>query len=117
MFLFIIDNFVKSQSKGFSKRDFGEFAFTEIELTSALSRKIRETALSQKDGKAILSVFRTHVDDKSFVHLPIQPKHYSTAMNWIAEFNTSLRTLDALHLAIGLPVHPCMEKLLVHIAQ
>jgi len=74
---------------------------TEVELASAVARKIRENALSQKDGKAVLSVFRTHIDDKSYIYLPIQPKHFSTAMNWIAEFNTPLRTLDALHLAIA----------------
>ncbi|MBU2511070.1 type II toxin-antitoxin system VapC family toxin [bacterium] len=74
---------------------------TEVELASALTRKIREKALSQEDGKAVLSVFRTHIDKKSFTYLPIQPKHFSTAMNWIAEFNLPLRTLDALHLAIA----------------
>ena len=73
---------------------------TEVELTSALARKIRERALSKEDGKAVLSIFRSHIDERSFVYLPIQPKHFSTAMNWIAEFNTPLRTLDALHLAI-----------------
>ena len=74
---------------------------TEVELTSALARKIRENALSQKDAKAILTIFRTHIDDKSYEYLPIKPKHFSTAMKWIAEFNTPLRTLDALHLAIA----------------
>jgi predicted nucleic acid-binding protein len=74
---------------------------TEVELTSALARKIRERALSQEDGKTILSLFRTHIGNKSYTYFPIQPKHFSTAMNWIAEFNTPLRTLDALHLAIA----------------
>ena len=74
---------------------------SEVELTSALARKIRERALSQEDGKAVLSIFRSHIDEKSYVYLPIQPKHFSAAMNWIAEFNTPLRTLDALHLAIA----------------
>ena len=73
----------------------------EVELTSALSRKVRENALSQEDAITILSLFRTHIDEKSYQYLPIQPKHYTTAMNWIAEFNTPLRTLDALHLAIA----------------
>jgi len=74
---------------------------TEVELTSALARKTREKTLSQKDAIDILSVFRAHINEKSFQFLPIQPKHYTTAMNWIAEFNTPLRTLDALHLAIA----------------
>lgn len=74
---------------------------TEVELASAVALKIREKALSQENGKAVLSVFRTNIDDKSYIYLPIQPKHFTTAMNWIAEFNTPLRTLDALHLAIA----------------
>lgn len=74
---------------------------TDVELTSALARKIREKALSEADGKAVLAIFRTHIDKKSYTYLPIQPKHFSTAMAWIAEFNTPLRTLDALHLAIA----------------
>ncbi len=74
---------------------------TEVELTSALARKAREKTLSQKDAIDVLSIFRAHIDEKSFQYLPIQPIHYTTAMNWIAEFNTPLRTLDALHLAIA----------------
>ncbi len=74
---------------------------TEVELASALARKIRENALSQEDAKSILTIFRTHIDDSSYVYLPIQQKHLSTAMKWIAGFNTHLRTLDALHLAIA----------------
>ena len=74
---------------------------TDVELTSALARKIREKALSEEDGKAVLDVFRTHIDENSYTYLPIQPKHFSTAMDWIAQFNTPLRTLDALHLAIA----------------
>ena len=74
---------------------------TEVELASALARKTREKSLSQADAKAILALFRNHIDEKSYLYLPIQPKHFSTAMKWIAEFNTPLRTLDALHLAIA----------------
>ena len=74
---------------------------TEVEFTSAFARKVRERVLSKDDAKAIISEFRKHVDEKSYDYLPIQPKHFSTAMKWIAEFHTPLRTLDALHLAIA----------------
>lgn len=74
---------------------------TDVELTSAVARKIREKTLSDEAGKAVLDMFRSHIDEKSYTYLPIQPKHFSTAMDWIAEFNTPLRTLDALHLAIA----------------
>ncbi len=88
------DILVKTSSPAISQ-------LTEVELTSALARKIRENALFHEDAIAVLSIFRTHINDKSYQYLPIQPKHFSTAMNWIAEFSTPLRTLDALHLAIA----------------
>jgi len=74
---------------------------TEIELASAISRKIRENSLSKEDGEIILSLFQTHIDQKSFIYLPIQTKHYSIAKKWIAQFNTPLRNLDAIHLVIA----------------
>ncbi|MBF0228531.1 MAG: type II toxin-antitoxin system VapC family toxin [Desulfamplus sp.] len=74
---------------------------TEIELASAISRKIRENSFSKEDGEIILSLFQTHIDQKSFIYLPIQTKHYSIAKKWIAQFNTPLRSLDAIHLAIA----------------
>ena len=74
---------------------------TEIELASAVSRKIREKRLSKEDGDKILSIFQTHLEQKSFVYLPIQSKCYTNAKKWIVQFDTPLRTLDALHLAIA----------------
>ncbi len=74
---------------------------TEIELASAISRKIREHTVSKEDAEMILSLFQTHIDQKSFIYLPIQTKHYSIAKKWIAQFNTPLRSLDAIHLAIA----------------
>lgn len=74
---------------------------TEVELSSAVSRKIGESNLTQQDGRDILSIFHTHIEQKNYVHLPIQPSHFSIATDWISLFNTSLRTLDALHLAIA----------------
>jgi uncharacterized protein len=74
---------------------------TEIELVSAVSRKIRDKALTQEQGNKIVSQFNTHIDQKSYTYLPLQSIHYLTARDWIAQFNTPLRTLDALHLAIA----------------
>ena len=74
---------------------------TEVELASAVSRKIREKTLTQGDGNKIISQFNTHIDQKSYAYLPLQPIHYLTARDWITQFNTPLRTLDALHLAIA----------------
>ncbi len=74
---------------------------TEVELISALARKTREQTISHESANEILSLFNIHIDQKSYMHLPIQPKHFSIARDWISQFNTPLRTLDALHLAIA----------------
>lgn len=75
---------------------------TEVELVSVLSRKIRERALSKEDGNQILTLFNTHISQKSYDVLPIQNQHFRTAFKWISEFKTPLRTLDALHLSIAM---------------
>ena len=74
---------------------------TEIELTSAISRKIREKNLSQADGNRILTQFQSHIEQKFFRRLSIEHKHFQMGKTWIAQFNTPLRSLDALHLAVA----------------
>ena len=74
---------------------------TEIELTSAISRKIREKNLSQADGNRILTQFQSHIEQKFFRRLSIEYKHFQMGKTWISQFNTPLRSLDALHLAVA----------------
>jgi len=74
---------------------------TEIELVSAISRKIREKNLSQTDGNKILTQFQSHIQQKMFRWLSLEQKHYQMGKNWISQFNTPLKTLDALHLALA----------------
>lgn len=72
----------------------------EVELQSAVARKIREKSLTKMDGIEILTRFRLHLDSGCFRRLPIEPKHYDIAGTWISRFDVPLRTLDALHLAV-----------------
>lgn len=74
---------------------------TEVELASAVSRKIREKSLSQRDGFRILNEFQSHIDKGLFHYLPVEPRHYRQAKTWISRFTAPLRTLDALHLAVS----------------
>ncbi|OGR06354.1 MAG: hypothetical protein A2511_10130 [Deltaproteobacteria bacterium RIFOXYD12_FULL_50_9] len=74
---------------------------TEIELASAISRKIREGNLSREAGNRIINQFQAHIAHHLFRLLPIEHEHYQQAKAWIAQFNTPLRTLDALHLALA----------------
>ena len=72
----------------------------QVELYSALARKIREGTLTKVDATRIATQFRVHVDSGCFVILPVERVHYEIARDWIGRFATPLRTLDALHLAI-----------------
>ena len=71
----------------------------EVELMSALSRRVRMREISQATAKKIGDRFETHLNNDFYRLIPLESVHYQLARNWIARFNTSLRTLDALHLA------------------
>jgi len=73
---------------------------TALELVSALSRKIRDKELPSADGNKIITQFHAHIEQRLFQWVAIEIQHYQTAKGWIAQFTTSLRTLDALHLAV-----------------
>ena len=74
---------------------------TRIELFSAISRKVRE-GMAPEDGNRIIRQFEYHLfEQKLYRQLAIDEHHYTMAANWIAQFNTPLRTLDGLHLAVS----------------
>lgn len=71
----------------------------EVELMSALSRRVRMREISQATANKIGDRFETHLNNDFYRLISLESVHYQLARNWIARFNTSLRTLDALHLA------------------
>ena len=73
----------------------------EVELASAIARKIREKNLSSKDSNKIFHQFQTHLKDSLYRLMAVEDRHYQTAKNWILQFAVPLKTLDALHLAIA----------------
>jgi predicted nucleic acid-binding protein len=75
-------------------------SLTELELFSALSRKVREGQIEKADARKIAARFLSHVDGSFFEYLPVEPHHFRLARDWIALFDTGLRSLDGLHLAI-----------------
>jgi len=83
-------------------------ALTEVEVLSALARKVREHAMSKTEAIRIKAKFMSHVESGMYGRLTVEPHHYKLAGDWIALFKWNLRTLDALHLAIvsseGLPI-------------
>jgi predicted nucleic acid-binding protein len=74
---------------------------TELEMFSAVSRKVREKELNRPGARRILAKFLSHLDGRFFASLPVATQHLRLARDWIGQFNTGLRSLDALHLAIA----------------
>jgi len=73
----------------------------EVEFASALSRKIRDHDLAGPAGHKILNLFQSHVTQGFYNVLAVEGHHFEQAREWIARFDTPLRTLDALHLALA----------------
>lgn len=80
----------------------------EVELFSALSRRVRMREISQEDARAIATKFQTHLDNDFYLHIPLESVHYQLSRDWIGRFDTSLRTLDALHLACASSNNICL---------
>jgi predicted nucleic acid-binding protein len=74
---------------------------TLVELTSAVSRKMREKTLSREEGVRVLTQFETHLEEGYYRILPVRTRDYRVARSWLAQLNGTLRTLDALHLAVA----------------
>jgi predicted nucleic acid-binding protein len=76
---------------------------SEVELMSALSRRVRMKEIEREDAIAIAIVnqFQMHITSGLYEKLPITIQHYQTAKSWIQHFDTPLRTLGALHLAVA----------------
>jgi predicted nucleic acid-binding protein len=74
---------------------------TEIELLSAISRKVRMGELEAMEAQKIATKFSTHLGENLYRRLPLERRHYALARDWIGRFQTPLRTLDALHLAVA----------------
>ncbi len=76
-------------------------ALTELELFSAVARKVREDGINRQDGERILAKFLSHLDSGYYTRFLVEDRHYRLAKNWIGQFTTPLRSLDAIHLAIA----------------
>ena len=74
---------------------------TEVELRSALSRKVRIGELSTTSATQIVSRFSGHLEEGLYMRTPLERRHYDMAAGWLGRFTLTLRTLDALHLAVA----------------
>lgn len=74
---------------------------TEVELVSALSRKVRTGELDVTEAERIAAEFFAHLEGNLYRRLALERCHYLMAREWIGHFHTPLRALDALHLAVA----------------
>ncbi len=72
----------------------------EVELFSALSRRVRMGEVSQNDARRITELFENHLNEGLYRPVLLENQHYCLARDWISRFDLPLRTLDALHLAV-----------------
>lgn len=72
---------------------------TEVEFASALARWVRMDELSDPQANKLDSAFHDDISHQRFILCPLTVDHYRRAAHWIATRQTSLRSLDALHLA------------------
>jgi len=73
----------------------------EVELASALSRKVRNRAMRAADAHQSLAAFESHLEQGLYVRLPVHAGHFAKAREWLATFALPLQTLDAVHLAVA----------------
>ena len=76
-------------------------SLTEVEMASAIARKVRCQEISLSDGHRIINLYRSHVGKGLYRWLSLDLNHFQGARAWICQFNTALKTLDALHLALA----------------
>lgn len=81
--------------------ELGLSQLVEVELFSALSRRVRMGEIAQEQAREVAEQFQAHVEGGFYVRIPVEAAHYELAREWISRFDSPLRTLDALHLAIA----------------
>lgn len=74
-------------------------SLTEVEVASALARWVRNRDISEADANRIYTAFRSDLDTGCYSMAPLRQAHYRQATTWLLSRKSSLRTLDALHLA------------------
>ncbi len=74
---------------------------TEVELASTLARWVRTGELTQEQAADIDRVFAEDLRQAVFERAELQERQYWQARTWLQQRNTSLRTLDALHLSVA----------------
>lgn len=76
-------------------------SLVEVEFYSVIARKIRMKDISLQTGREAVDLFEMHINEGFFMRIQFEKSHQQLAKRWLGRFDTQLRTLDALHLAIA----------------
>ena len=71
----------------------------EVELYCTVARKVRAGQIEVSAALRIFSEYQMHLVEHRFGIVPVGAAEYTLAREWLAQLTTSLRVLDALHLA------------------
>lgn len=77
-------------------------SLTEVEFFSLVAKKRRLKELTEPKARRALDTFTVHVADGYYRRYTLSAEHYAKARSLISSFNTTLHTLDALHLALAI---------------
>lgn len=72
---------------------------SKVEFASALARWVRMKELTETQAADIETAHHQDLAAGCFKVVPLTVRHYQQAERWLLSRKTSLRTLDALHLA------------------
>ena len=73
----------------------------EVELVSALARKIRTREMRPADGRRVHALFQSHLEEGIYTRLALDQQHFAKAREWLATFRLRFTALDALHAAVA----------------
>lgn len=79
-----------------------------VEMASALSRWCRTQELSKEQALMIHELFYQHINLGLYRVLPVSEHEFKCAESWLLQRDTSLRSLDALHLASAFYTNACL---------
>ena len=74
----------------------------EVEIASALARWVRTKEFSEADALLLQHATMEDMESGCFEKIPLSPRHFRQARDWLLARKTALRTLDALHLACAM---------------
>ena len=74
---------------------------SEVEFCSLIGRKRRLRELTERQARAAIDLFASHVAAGLFRRISLDREHFLKARQLLGVMTGSLRTLDALHLAVA----------------